>query len=216
MLENVKKYPVATVVIMAFYYTIGIIGLSLEAFSAQFQKMIPFTLLFTLYFVWLFHENPGRRFYLSWLTIFLLGFIVEVVGVNTGILFGEYTYGKTLGFKLWDTPLLIGVNWLLLIYSSRVLIANFTSNRWLTWLAGGAIMVLYDFALEPIAISLDMWNWHLAPVPIQNYLAWFIISVIFFIISDLFLKRIENKIAPAVFIIQFLFFIILNIISYFS
>jgi putative membrane protein len=215
MLENVRKYPVATIIVIAIYFTVGVIGLSLEMSGALFKKLIPVTLLFSLYFVWLFHENPDKRFYFSWLTIFILGFLVEVIGVNTGVIFGEYTYGKTLGFKLWNTPLMIGVNWLLLIYSCRALIGIFTGNRWLTWLAGGALMVLYDIALEPVAIRLDMWNWHLATIPIRNYVAWFIISVIFFIVSDLFIKRIENKIAPAMFIIQFMFFVILNIIFYF-
>jgi putative membrane protein len=216
MLENVRKYPVATTVVIAIYYAVGVIGLSLEVSMMLFKNLIPFTLLFSLYFVWLFQENPGKQFYFGWLTIFLLGFLVEVLGVNTGFIFGEYTYGKTLGFKLWNTPLVIGVNWLLLIYSSRALIGIFTRSRWLTWLAGGALMVLYDIVLEPIAIRLDMWNWYLSPVPVQNYIAWFIVSFIFFVISDLFFKRIENKIAPAMFIVQFIFFVTLNIVYYFT
>lgn len=216
MLENVKKYPVSTIVWMVNYYGFGVLGLSLEFSRPLFQKLVPLTLLFSLYFLWLFHEKPDRRFYIGWLTIFVVGYGIEIIGVNTGVIFGDYTYGETLGFKLWDTPFIIGVNWLLLIYSSRVLIGKYVQNRWLTWLAGGALMVLYDFAMEPVAIRLDMWNWHLAPIPIRNYVAWFVISMILFIISDLFIKRIENKIAPALFIIQFAFFILLNIVFHFA
>ena len=49
---------------------------------------------------------------------FSLGFIIEVLGVQTGVLFGAYSYGDPLGFKVFDVPLLIGVNWLILSFSS--------------------------------------------------------------------------------------------------
>jgi len=216
MIENIKKYPTATAVVIALYYAVGIIGLSMEKTRPLFQSLIPFTLLFSLYFLWLFHEKPGNRLYLGWLIIFLLGFFIEVLGVNTGIIFGHYTYGKSLGFKIMETPIMIGVNWLILVYSCWALVGLFTSNRWLGALAGGVLMVLYDFALEPIAIRLDMWNWHLSSVPVQNYIAWFLLSILFFLIFDLFIKKNGNKIAPALFIIHFMFFVILNIVFYFS
>jgi len=216
MIENVRKYPSATVVGLSLYYTVGVIGLSLEMTRNLFQSLIPFTILLSLYFLWLFHQNPGRKSYIAWLVIFLAGYFVEVLGVNTGVIFGVYEYGNSLGFKLLETPLIIGANWLLLIYSCYALVGILTRDKWLGALAGSALMVLYDFALEPIAIKFDMWNWHLAPVPIQNYVAWFLVSFLFFMIFNLFIKKIENKIAPAVFIIQFMFFIILNVINYFT
>ncbi len=216
MIENIRRFPVGTAILIGIYYAVGVIGLGVESTRPFFQKLIPVTLLFSLYFIWLFHENPDRRFYLSWLIIFLLGFFIEVIGVNTGMIFGDYSYGKSLGIKLIDTPIMIGVNWLLLIYSCWALIGLFTGNRLLGALAGSSLMLLYDFALEPVAIRLDMWNWFLAPVPVQNYVAWFLISFIFFLIFSVFFRRIENKIAPAMFITQIMFFIALNIVFYLS
>ena len=216
MIENVRKYPVATVLVLCFYYMVGLAGLSLEKTQSLFQALIPFTLLCSLYFLWLFHEKADLRIYLTGLAIYLTGYLVESVGVNTGAIFGDYVYGKTLGIKLWNTPLMIGVNWLLLIYSCWALSGIFTVNRWLRYLAGSTLMVLYDFALEPVAIRLDMWNWHGEAVPLQNYAGWFLTSMILFIFLDLSTKDLKNKIAPALFIIQFIFFIILNIIFYYS
>jgi len=107
------------------------------------------------------------------------------------------------------------VNWLLLIYSCWALTGIFTGNRWLRYFAGSTLMVLYDIALEPVAIRLDMWSWRGEAVPLQNYAGWFLASLILFIIFDLSTKDIKNKIAPALFIIQFMFFILLNIIYHF-
>ena len=212
MIENVRKYPVATVAILSFYYAVGVVGISLEITQSLFRALVPFTLLCSLYFMWLFHESANLRLYLTALVIFILGYVIEAVGVNTGIIFGHYEYGKTLGFKLWNTPLMIGVNWLLLIYSCWTLTGIFTANRWLRYLSGSLLMVVYDLALEPVAIRLDMWSWFGAEIPLQNYIAWFFISIILFILLDINVKQIRNKIAPALFIIQLAFFIILNIV----
>jgi len=215
MIEKIRKYPVATVLILCFYYLVGLAGLSVGRTQSLFQALVPFTLLCSLYFLWLFHEKADRRIYLTGMLIFLLGIVIESVGVNTGAIFGDYIYGKTLGIKLWNTPLMIGVNWLLLIYSCWALTGIFTGNRWLRYFAGSTLMVLYDIALEPVAIRLDMWSWRGEAVPLQNYAGWFLASLILFIIFDLSTKDIKNKIAPALFIIQFMFFILLNIIYHF-
>ncbi len=212
MIEIVRKYPVQTVAVIAFYYTVGIVGLSIPKTQSLFQALVPFTLLCSLYFLWLFQENLSMKVYLTGLAIFILGFLVEVAGVNTGVIFGEYEYGRTLGIKLWNTPLMIGVNWLLLIFSCRALTELFIRNRWLRIVAASLLMVIYDIVLEPVAIRLDMWNWFGERVPLQNYLAWFIVSVILFLILELFVKQVRNKIAPALFIIQIAFFLVLNIV----
>ena len=216
MIERVRKYPVATVLVIAFYYLVGLFGLSIPALQPYFKTLVPFTLLFSLYFLWLFHENADRTIYMTGLVIFILGYLVEALGVNTGLVFGDYIYGKTLGIKLWNTPLMIGVNWLLLIYTCWALTGIFSSNRWLRYLSGAVLMVLYDIALEPVAIRLDMWNWPGDAVPYQNYAGWFLVSMILFVIFDMGTRSIKNKIAPALFCIQFAFFIALNLIYYFS
>lgn len=216
MIENVRKYPAALIAFLSIFYLVGVIGLSWEKSRSLFEALVPFTLLFSLYFLWLFHENPSPRFYLASLVIFLAGFLLEVAGVNTGLIFGEYAYGKTLGVKLWNTPLMIGVNWLLLIYSAWVLTGFITSSRWLRYILGGLAMVAYDIVLEPAAIRLDMWTWAGVAVPIQNYVSWFVFSVILLFVFDRMMKEVKNKIAPALFIIQFVFFLLLNIIHYLS
>lgn len=216
MIENVRKYPAALIAFLSIFYLVGVIGLSWEKSRSLFEALVPFTLLFSLYFLWLFHDTPSPRFYLASSVIFLAGFLLEVAGVNTGLIFGEYAYGKTLGVKLWNTPLMIGVNWLLLIYSAWVLTGFITSSRWLRYILGGLAMVAYDIVLEPAAIRLDMWTWAGVAVPIQNYVSWFVFSVILLFVFDRMMKEVKNKIAPALFIIQFVFFLLLNIIHYLS
>lgn len=201
---------------MSFFYLVGVAGLSFERTEPLFRALVPFTLLFSIYFLWLFHEQHTLRFYLAAGVIFLAGFLVEVAGVNTGVIFGEYEYGRTLGIKLWNTPLMIGVNWLLLVYTSWILTGFVTGNRWLRYALGGLAMVFYDIFLEPVAIRIDMWSWASPEVPLQNYVAWFFISVILLVVLDMNVRNLKNKIAPSLFIIQVVFFILLNIIYYYT
>jgi len=49
-------------------------------------------------------------------------------------------------------------------------------------------------------------------VPLQNYVAWFVVSFILFIIFEYTVKQSRNKIAASLFIIQLMFFILLNLI----
>ena len=61
--------------------------------------------------------------------IYIIGILVEVLGVNLNIIFGDYYYGNSLGPKIYGTPLIIGVNWLTLSIatygiSSYILLSN--------------------------------------------------------------------------------------------
>ena len=48
---------------------------------------------------------------LSWIFItYLVTFTIEVIGVRTGLVFGKYTYGPTLGSHFLEVPVVIGFN----------------------------------------------------------------------------------------------------------
>ena len=198
--------------ILIIYYAVGLAGLIIPVTRETFKDLTPFSLLLSLFLVYLYHDNFSARFWLTSLLVLVLGFLVEVVGVETGILFGEYQYGNTLGPKLFHTPLMIGVNWLMLVYCSLYIVRKFIETPYFRAIVAAALMVVYDFALEPSAIYLDMWNWAGGAVPLQNYLAWFIIAFLLNYLADqLRLPARENKLALPLFFIQLVFFISLDL-----
>jgi putative membrane protein len=70
-------------------------------------------------------------------------------------------------------------------------------------------MVFYDFILEQTAGFLNLWFWSGNEIPIQNYVAWFVIALLFqfsFVWADI---KTNNLMAKPILIIQFLFFSIL-------
>ncbi len=144
--------------------------------------------------------------------VYLAGFFIEVIGVNTGQIFGNYTYGSALGVKLWATPLLIGVNWLMLVYCTGAFLQKFNfKNRVLFSALGAAILLGIDFLIEPVAIRFDYWSWFEGIIPVQNYLGWYIFSFLLFLFYSGLNFRKENNAAIVLLFTQFCFFLALNL-----
>jgi len=198
--------------ILVIYFSVGVAGMVVPVTRNLFQSLTPFSLLASLGLLLIHHGRFTRRFWIGAFIIFVAGIAVEAVGVTTGILFGEYSYGDTLGPQVFHTPLMIGVNWLLLVYCSLSITDRYIDTPYFRAVTAAALMVVYDFALEPAAIRLDMWSWAGGAVPLQNYLAWFIIAFLLNSLAGrLGIFDRENKLAMPLFFIQMGFFIVLDL-----
>src|SRR5258708_3871140 len=110
--EESRKSKISVSIIILFHI-VGLIGLSIPATRSLFLYIVPFHLLLMLAVVVLNHNYVDSRFLLFILIVFVSGFTAEWIGVHKHWLFGNYYYGKTLGFQLLDVPLIIGLNWFL-------------------------------------------------------------------------------------------------------
>jgi len=163
----------------------GFLGMHWDFMNEQLQALTPFksfisltplNLMLTSVMLLFFHEDWQPAFFLFAVLAMLTGFFAEVAGVATGLIFGEYSYGATLGWKLWDVPLVIGVNWFLLSYVCCSILPF--QNKLKRTIAAALLMVLLDLLIEPVAIKYDFWTWAAVDVPLQNYIAWFIIALV--------------------------------------
>ena len=139
--------------------------------------------------------------------IFTLGLITEILGVNYGLFFGEYSYGANLGPKIYGVPYVIGLNWVLLIIATGSLSDKLIKGKIINKILFASIlMVLLDLLIEKIAPKLDYWEFVISPVPFSNYLWWFIFSIIFQYIFLKTVKTKEYKLSSNILVIQFIFF----------
>ena len=150
---------------------------------------------------------------LSILLIFLIGMITEILGVNYGLIFGDYEYGNNLGFKLFGVPFLIGVNWIILTAISANIAALITKNKniVLTVFIGAILMLAMDFVMEPIAPKLDLWKFNNLIVPTSNYIGWLIIGLFTQTIYNLQFRQKEISVSVNLYLAFFLFFSFLNL-----
>lgn len=203
--------PGTVIIVLSILYIVGIVGILLPIHE-QFILLTPINLLVSLGLVLYFHKNWNTAIYRYLIIAYVIGFLAEVFGVQTGMLFGEYEYGPVLGWKLWDTPLMIGVNWMMLGYCAGVLANVLLQER--HWLLRGILaallMVGLDVIIEPVAIAYDFWHWEKVAVPLRNYIGWFLVALPLECLFAYWLPGVRNKVAIALFILQILFFGILG------
>jgi len=153
------------------------------------------------------HDKRNTKFILFFLTVTITGFIAEWVGVHTGVLFGNYRYGNTLGIKLNGIPLIMGINWFLLIYATGTTLQQLIIKQmWLRVLIGATGLVVLDVLIEPIAIKLDYWHWNGPIVPATNYVCWFAISVFLLFMFELCRFTKQSIVGAILMVSQLLFF----------
>jgi putative membrane protein len=198
---------------LVWFYIIGIAGMVIPATSALFMKLTPLALLMNFGLLLTHHKTKFSVITILIFSLILLsGFFIEIIGVQTGIIFGEYVYGKGLGWKLWDTPLIIGLNWLLLVYTTATITQKIKIHNIIRIALGAGMMLVYDLIMEQVAPRMDMWSWKNGIIPIENYIAWFVIASLFHALIQFSGIKIKNKLSETVLIAQFVFFVILFIL----
>ncbi|MDP2041327.1 MAG: carotenoid biosynthesis protein [Algoriphagus sp.] len=206
---RITKLLIAKTIIVALHL-VGIIGLSLPEYQDLFLKLTPAQLLTSLILILAFHKGWTDAFPIFAAAAFWIGFGSEIIGIHTGYLYGDYVYGPTLGTKLWDVPIIIGVNWFILSYLTGSLFHKIPNDYYAAFLAASAMTAL-DYIIEPVAVALDFWAWKFDVIPTTNYLGWLGVS---FLIQLIYRKANFEKSNPiSVFLLMALiiFFAILNL-----
>jgi putative membrane protein len=198
--------------LLLLFYFFGLLGISSVEYSNLFLPLTPLNLMLTLFVFYKVNKDYSKRFLILCCLIFFIGFSVEAIGVLTGILFGSYTYGSVFGFKIFETPLMIGVNWLFLALSSYGIVQYFTKKAIWLILLPPLLMTALDFLVEPVAMELGFWRWENDIIPFQNYLMWFLTSIFIHGLIYLFRPDINAKISFVVITVQVIFFGILNMV----
>ena len=202
----------ALTILIVVWYLVGIIGFIIQPLRQLFQQMTPFGMVLAAVLLMYFHEPKNLKSWLIFIGIVLVCFVAELIGVSTQLLFGNYKYGIALGLKLWNTPIVIGLNWMVLIYCISALTKTIR-DRWYFPLVGASAMVAFDWLMEPVAIATGMWNWADGNIPTKNYMDWFLISGFLFLMIRILKVEFNNRFAGLLFAMQVVFFLALNIVT---
>ena len=199
------KIPILVIVIL---HLVGIAGM-LSQHKAFFNNLSAVHLVICFIFLAGSMKKKDAGFVATFLSCYIIGFAAEWIGVHTGYLFGNYSYGSMLGPKLDAIPLLIGINWYLLAISSHWLVSKFKQNLGLSVVLAAALMTGIDLLIEPVAVDLGFWSWQGAEIPWTNYLCWFLVSLPMQWICFSWHKE-NNLLAGWLLLMQLLFFGILH------
>lgn len=210
MLKDLQKYLLYFLILV---YVSGAIGFLIK--PSFFSPFTPYTLLLTS-FVFLIHQPLSKGPYLfGFIALALIGYFFEALGVKTGWVFGSYHYGRSLGYAVLGVPLVISLNWALLISCGIVISKSVSANILVKALCSALLISLIDLLIEQTAAQLDFWYFKNGQAGIHNFIGWFLI---FFIASFLFQKYLSNgnkKIALVILGLQVFFFGLIYIFSLF-
>ena len=191
-------------------YLVGLIGLNIFSLRELYVQLTPVTLLVSAMILFAFHYEWNIRSLAVFLSIVIAGLMVEWAGVQTGHVFGEYSYGSALGPAVGGVPLIIGLNWLILIYTTYYIASRLFRPALVRIPSAALMMVAFDYLMEPVAIGLHMWQWAGEGIPLLNYGAWFVVSLVFASALYLGRVRIHNPVADYLLLFMAVFFGILN------
>lgn len=218
---------VATFIALLFHCC-GLIGILFGPYANLFIQATPLNmLLMALLLIW---TQSGKNIaFFGFVALAAgIGFLAEWIGVNTGYLFGQYSYGTVLGTKWQGVPFLIGVIWFITIYCCGISVntifmrlsklappGNKTSSpimRGLSVMADGAMLAtFFDWIIEPVAIKLGFWQWGgNGEIPFFNYISWYFVSLLLLAAFHWLPFGKNNKFAVHLLLVQILFFLILR------
>lgn len=224
VMRPVNKTLFATTLAIAMHLA-GAIG-TLIGLEELFATLTPFNLLVMFgLLIWTLPEKSPRLFIFIVIAS-LTGFFSEMVGVKTGALFGNYAYSNMLGWKINDVPVLISINWFIVVYGSamlaiqlRQLVANYIPfpgkaiySKWIGLslvIDGALIATMFDWIMEPAAVKLGFWSWEGGQIPLLNYISWFLLSVFLLAIFSR-LKLKPHAFAANLLLIQTAFFLLVR------
>ncbi len=213
--------------IAVLFHAIGLVGISFvnKDFFVQVTSL-NILLMFAL-LVWT--QKEKNSYFLIFIgAVFFLGFAMEIIGVNTAALFGEYQYGNALGYKFKNVPLIIGINWFVIIYCCGISmhtllmkainrIASDTGKKPMVLKAlsviidGATLAVFFDWVMEPVAVKLGYWQWEgNGSVPFYNYICWFMASILLLTLFHFSKFNKQNKFAVNLLLTELMFFLLLR------
>ena len=224
---KLSKHNIATFIAILFHVS-GVIGILFTDHKDWFIQNTSLNLVLMSVLVLWNQPEKNKAFFGFLLISFLTGMGVEMIGVNTGRLFGSYHYGNRMGIKFNSVPWLIGLNWFVLMFCCGIVmtklhhwikhqyeVAGITMTPVIEKLSlvfdGASIALFYDWIMEPVAVKLGFWEWKDGIIPGYNYACWFLISMfLLWVFSKLKFNR-DNHFALDLLIIQILFFLSLSI-----
>ena len=143
-------------------------GASVGSFIATFLIAAPSI-------VALFRWLGTRRAMLAIVALSAFAYAIETTGVVTGLPYGEFSYGDSLGPKAFGlVPYLLPVTYVPLVLGAGGATGGGRPVLWA--LRSAVVLVLIDGVLDPGAVGLGFWEYAAGGVyygvPVSNFLGW--------------------------------------------
>ena len=200
----------AVIVFLFIIYFVGIVGSFLPLWRNIVLPLSPITLLLSFLALIYTTPTPKKPIFLFILFSAIIGFVVELIGIHTGYLFGNYHYQQNLGVKIAEVPIVISINWALITLGAAQIAALISENKYARIVLAASVMLLFDLIMEPVAIKSQFWTWSGGIIPTYNYVSWFLVGLFLQVIYFQKIVHRTNNVLVFLFTLMMIFFIALN------
>ncbi len=166
--------------------------------SRETQRVLTIVSVATFFLASVFHAWDTRGLNAAGAVIVVCvggGLVAEAVGWRTGLPFGNYRYGDSLGVQIAGVPIVVPLawammGWLALLCGRRVADClqigrpNPMRNWTIVAVIGALVLVTWDLFLDPQMVDAGHWYWRktrgpsLHGIPLVNSLGWFIVGAL--------------------------------------
>lgn len=131
----------------------------------------------------------GLRF-TGWLLLVTAGggLLVEAAGVATGVPFGSYRYGTSLGWQLLGVPAVVPMAWTMMGYPALLVGRRISGRAVAGPVAAGGALASWDLFLDPQMVAAGHWTWagvqapRIVGIPVVNFGGWFVVATLMMIV----------------------------------
>ncbi len=139
----------------------------------------------------------------------IIAYVLEEIGVHTGIIYGRYYFTSMMGPKLDVIPVALVCLWVLLLYIAFTMtnlildgtpyLQKFSVGRIFFGAVVGALLVTtFDLNADPFAAANGWWVWldggPYFGVPIHNFVGWFFVAFVSYFVHGFQLRKEKKEI----------------------
>jgi putative membrane protein len=199
MTRKTFGYIFYTVFVLIGALSIGFVpgALSYPYGSAIAICIISFPLVVSLY-----KKFGIQKTVVSFFVLSLFALAIEYTGLVTGWPYGHFEYTGELGARIFGIlPWTVGFSWTPLMLGAVAMVYPFTHSKTLRILLPVVVLVVFDLLLDPVAVSVGMWQFAeqgiYYGVPFRNFVGWGISGLIgsqisYFLFSHATAKQIAG------------------------
>jgi putative membrane protein len=120
------------------------------------------------------------------------GLLAESVGVATGVPFGRYEYGASLGPAVLGVPLVIPLAWVMMAWPAYLVGVRLARTRAVRIPVAAVALASWDLFLDPQMVDAGHWRWSdpspalpgVPTVPLTNYAGWALVALVLLALLD--------------------------------
>ncbi|WP_410651472.1 carotenoid biosynthesis protein [Amycolatopsis sp. cmx-4-54] len=114
------------------------------------------------------------------------GLLAEVVGLHTGLPFGQYQYTELLGWRIAGVPVLIPLAWLMMAWPAFLVGRTLARKPVFVVALAAAALAVWDVFLDPQMVDEGYWTWAsprpslpgVDGIPLTNFAGWLLVAII--------------------------------------